>query len=306
MPWHSLQALPPSHATSTSASSTLPRAALPCAASALSMLGAATVAVLFGVIAVLSVRVVWDDYRFGETSPRHWRAAVVVSIWLPVFSALITLRAVGLFIRRSRSKVDGSDAHSRSPKHDRHAALCGLSGPDVCGRADWRRAGPGGCRRHCAGQCRQPVVWPAGCAAELLRWPGQMPAAGHSDVRAGGLNFDRSGVALRLVQLCRGDGRPWPRHAATGRHCRGHVPGRHLGLGPANAAAVGGVMIAAMSRAGYPRLVLGQRGGRGSGYRHPDPALGGVSSSTRCWCPAPRCPRCSQPAWCPACWPALR
>ena len=54
------------------------------------MLGAATVAVLFGVIAVLSVRVVWDDYRFGETSPGIGVPQWWYSIWLPVFSALIT------------------------------------------------------------------------------------------------------------------------------------------------------------------------------------------------------------------------
>ena len=53
----------------------------------LSMLGAATVAVLFGVIAVLSVRVVWDDYRFGETSPGIGVPQWWYSIWLPVFSA---------------------------------------------------------------------------------------------------------------------------------------------------------------------------------------------------------------------------
>lgn len=70
-------------------------------------------AVLFGVIAVLSVRVV-SGQPFWRNLARRRHAAVVVSIWLPVFSALITLRAVGLFIRRSRSKVDGSDA-PRSP-----------------------------------------------------------------------------------------------------------------------------------------------------------------------------------------------
>src|SRR3970040_1838613 len=47
--------------------------------------------------------------------------------------------------------------------------------------------------------------------------------------------FDRSGVALRLVNFA----------VAI---VRGGTPGS----GPANAAAVGGVMIAAMSRAGYP------------------------------------------------------
>lgn len=73
----------------------------------LAQLGALTVAVLFGLIAVLSVRVVWDDYRFGETSPGIGVPQWWYSIWLPVFSALITVRAVGLFIRRSRSPAEG-------------------------------------------------------------------------------------------------------------------------------------------------------------------------------------------------------
>ncbi len=78
----------------------------------LSMLGAATVALLFGVIAVLSVRVVWDDYSFGETSPGIGVPQWWYSIWLPVFSALITARAIGLFIRRSRGTVsDAAPAH---------------------------------------------------------------------------------------------------------------------------------------------------------------------------------------------------
>ncbi|PIF28820.1 TRAP-type C4-dicarboxylate transport system permease small subunit [Acidovorax sp. 56] len=82
----------------------------------LSMLGAATVALLFGVIAVLSVRVVWDDYRFGETSPGIGVPQWWYSVWLPVFSALITARAVGLFIRRSRSSADGAEAHPQEPQ----------------------------------------------------------------------------------------------------------------------------------------------------------------------------------------------
>lgn len=74
----------------------------------LALLGAATVALLFGVIAVLSVRVVWDDYRFGETSPGIGVPQWWYSIWLPVFAALITARAVGLFVRRIRHT--GADA----------------------------------------------------------------------------------------------------------------------------------------------------------------------------------------------------
>lgn len=68
----------------------------------LAQLGAAAVALLFGLIAVLSVRVVWDDYRFGETSPGIGVPQWWYSIWLPIISALIAVRAVGLLLRRSR------------------------------------------------------------------------------------------------------------------------------------------------------------------------------------------------------------
>ena len=68
----------------------------------LAQLGAIAVALLFGLIAVLSVRVVWDDYRFGETSPGIGVPQWWYSIWLPVISALIAARAVGLLLRRSR------------------------------------------------------------------------------------------------------------------------------------------------------------------------------------------------------------
>lgn len=83
---------------------------------ALARFGAALVALLFALIAVLSARVLWDDVQYGETSPGIGVPQWWYSIWLPVFSALITLRAVGLFIRRSRSKVDASDAHSQEPQ----------------------------------------------------------------------------------------------------------------------------------------------------------------------------------------------
>ena len=69
---------------------------------ALARFGALLVALLFGAMAVLSMRVVWDDYRFGETSPGIGVPQWWYSVWLPVFSALITWRAIGLFIRRGR------------------------------------------------------------------------------------------------------------------------------------------------------------------------------------------------------------
>lgn len=74
---------------------------------ALARFGALMVALLFATIAVLSVRVVWDDYRFEETSPGIGVPQWWYSVWLPVLSALITWRALGLFIRRGKqSDVD--------------------------------------------------------------------------------------------------------------------------------------------------------------------------------------------------------
>lgn len=68
----------------------------------LSRLGAVLVALLFTLIGVLSIRLVWDDYRFNETSPGIGIPQWWYSIWLPILSIGIALRAVGLFIRRGR------------------------------------------------------------------------------------------------------------------------------------------------------------------------------------------------------------
>ena len=68
----------------------------------LARFGALMVALLFALIAVLSVRVVWDDYRFEETSPGIGVPQWWYSVWLPILSALITVRAIGLFIRRGK------------------------------------------------------------------------------------------------------------------------------------------------------------------------------------------------------------
>jgi TRAP-type C4-dicarboxylate transport system permease small subunit len=60
-------------------------------------------ALLFAIIAVLSARLAWDDYRFEEVSagigvPQWW-----YSIWLPVLSTVIMLRHLGL-IKRFRKR----------------------------------------------------------------------------------------------------------------------------------------------------------------------------------------------------------
>lgn len=61
--------------------------------------GAFMVMVLFIIITVLSARVVWDDYRYFETSPGIGVPQWWYTIWLPIFSAGIALRALGLLIR---------------------------------------------------------------------------------------------------------------------------------------------------------------------------------------------------------------
>jgi len=66
---------------------------------ALAKFGAAMVALLFALIAVLSVRLVWDDIQYGETSPGIGVPQWWYSIWLPIISVAITLRAIGLMRR---------------------------------------------------------------------------------------------------------------------------------------------------------------------------------------------------------------
>ncbi|WP_280188546.1 TRAP transporter small permease [Delftia sp. PS-11] len=68
----------------------------------LARFGTLMVALLFAVIAALSVRVVWDDYRFEETSPGIGVPQWWYSMWLPICSALITARALQLFKRQGR------------------------------------------------------------------------------------------------------------------------------------------------------------------------------------------------------------
>ena len=68
------------------------------------------VALLFGLIAVLSVRLVWDDVQYGETSPGIGVPQWWYSIWLPIISAAITLRALGLMLRRGRAAGDDPKA----------------------------------------------------------------------------------------------------------------------------------------------------------------------------------------------------
>ena len=73
---------------------------------ALARLGSALVALLFMLITVLSARMVWDEWRFEETSPGIGVPQWWYSIWLPVCSLAITLRAIGLFVRQRRASYE--------------------------------------------------------------------------------------------------------------------------------------------------------------------------------------------------------
>lgn len=76
----------------------------------LAQFGALTIAILFTLIGALSIRMVWDDFRFEETTPGIGLPAWWYSIWLPIVSFAIALRAVGLMIRRGRKTNYGSDS----------------------------------------------------------------------------------------------------------------------------------------------------------------------------------------------------
>lgn len=84
----------------------------------LARFGTLMVALLFAVIAVLSVRVVWDDYRFEETSPGIGVPQWWYSIWLPIVSALITLRALGLFVRQGKPGAFVEDETVEAPSKE--------------------------------------------------------------------------------------------------------------------------------------------------------------------------------------------
>jgi len=69
----------------------------------LAILSALAVAVMFVALAVLGARITWDEYTYGETSPGIGVPSWWYSIWLPLLSAAIALRALGLALRNARA-----------------------------------------------------------------------------------------------------------------------------------------------------------------------------------------------------------
>src|SRR5665647_1317236 len=68
----------------------------------LALFGAAMVALLFFLMAALSVRLVWDDFRFNETSPGIGVPQWWYTIWLPIISL-----AIACLLYTSPSPRDG-------------------------------------------------------------------------------------------------------------------------------------------------------------------------------------------------------
>lgn len=56
----------------------------------------------FLLLAGLSVRMVWDEFRFEETTPAIGLPSWWFSVWLPVLALVIALRALGCLRRAGR------------------------------------------------------------------------------------------------------------------------------------------------------------------------------------------------------------
>ena len=70
----------------------------------LALLSALGICVLFLAMAVLGGRMAWDEFHFDETSPGIGVPKWIYTIWLPILSLVIALRALGVVIRRARGQ----------------------------------------------------------------------------------------------------------------------------------------------------------------------------------------------------------
>ncbi len=64
----------------------------------------ATVVVFFLGLALLSARMVFDELRFGETSPGIGVPKWWYTVWVPLLCILIALRGTGLWLRQWRER----------------------------------------------------------------------------------------------------------------------------------------------------------------------------------------------------------
>lgn len=62
------------------------------------------VVLFFALLAILSARMVFDDYTWGDTSPAIGVPTWWYSIWMPVLATIIALRVIGIIRRQRRSR----------------------------------------------------------------------------------------------------------------------------------------------------------------------------------------------------------
>ncbi len=70
----------------------------------LALLSAAGICVLFLAMTVLGGRMAWDEFHFDETSPGIGIPKWIYTIWLPILSLAIALRALGVVIRKAAGR----------------------------------------------------------------------------------------------------------------------------------------------------------------------------------------------------------
>ncbi|EGI76084.1 tripartite ATP-independent periplasmic [Hylemonella gracilis ATCC 19624] len=104
----------------------------------LARFGALMTALLFTLIAVLSSRTLYDDLRYGETSPGIGVPQWWYTVWLPLLSAVIALRAFGIFLRHGKKGEDERQDGPPTGRSQGGPAPSGGSDPHAVGE----RGGP--------------------------------------------------------------------------------------------------------------------------------------------------------------------
>ena len=66
------------------------------------LLARAATALMFGLLTWYGARLAYDDFRYEVTSPGLGLPQWLYSVWLPLLSALIAVRALGLMLRCKR------------------------------------------------------------------------------------------------------------------------------------------------------------------------------------------------------------
>ncbi|WP_448192614.1 TRAP transporter small permease [Azospirillum sp. sgz301742] len=63
------------------------------------------VLVMFGILTVYGAQATWDDYRFEVTSPALGVPQWIYTVWLPLLSVVVALRALGRMVRLMRGEA---------------------------------------------------------------------------------------------------------------------------------------------------------------------------------------------------------